>query len=338
MAASRQKIDELNHKLLQLNGDNAYLVRELVKQGADVDFVHPQSLFTPLVKAVMKGDIAFAKALIRNGANVNKRINQSVYRPLAYAIEYEKLDMVNLLLANGAKVDSDIFINLSTVGDDNEEFTLRVYDSFLRSGFDPSLTSPNGRTMLMIAADYYATCLLPRVIEHCDPDAQDNRGDTALHLAVQYDYSEVMDFLLHLDPTIRVDLENNHGQTPFHIAMYRGYLYGVERLLSYDIDVNTPDEDGNTPLHLAIQSRKATGPAIEYLLRSRPDTDLNARNYKEETPLHIAIKDNSLPKVQLLIRAGADLHHAVIEGRGYLEYARYSGASPQIMEEIQSRL
>ena len=44
----------------------------------------------------------------------------------------------------------------------------------------------------------------------------------------------------------------NEGQTALHLAVYESYYRIVERLIGYGVDLNTQDENGDTPLHIAI--------------------------------------------------------------------------------------
>jgi ankyrin repeat protein len=341
MATEEEKIEQLSLELFQIDGSKPYLVRDLVEQGADVNMIHPRTRLTPLVEAIKHDDFVLADALIGHGANVNQEFG--VRRShLSYAIEFENIDMVKLLLSHGAVMDvSDIFNELATLGCEDEAFSVECLNALLRAGFEPGLPPWDGFTSLMYCIVGGATCLYPRLIDYCDPDAQDNKGDTALHLAIRYQQDDAVDFLLGLtNPLINLELRNNEGDTALHIAMFRGYTYGVERLLAYEVDVNAPNHvDGNTPLHLAVCSRRMTEETIQALFRLRgPDINLNARNDKEETPLHVAIRSRRRDMVHLLIENGADLHHIVKDGMGYLEYAERVGFNIEIIEEIRSHL
>lgn len=59
-------------------------------------------------------------------------------------------------------------------------------------------------------------------------------------------------FLCSLQPSCDIDARNAGKLTPLHIAVHEGYIKIVERLVGFGANVNATDEDGNTPLHLAL--------------------------------------------------------------------------------------
>jgi ankyrin repeat protein len=87
-------------------------------------------------------------------------------------------------------------------------------------------------------------------------------------------------------------------------AALEGNVEKVEELLSKGADPNVKDEDGNTPLHLAI---KANHLQIARLLVER-GADVNARNKRGKTPLHIAAERSNEEAVALLVEKGADVN------------------------------
>ncbi|CAJ1099304.1 ankyrinankyrin-1 [Octopus vulgaris] len=53
---------------------------------------------------------------------------------------------------------------------------------------------------------------------------------------------------------IKVNPRNEYGQTPLHWACSLGHLHTVDILLGHNgIDANVVDNDGDTPLHKAVQ-------------------------------------------------------------------------------------
>lgn len=52
-----------------------------------------------------------------------------------------------------------------------------------------------------------------------------------------------------------LSLQDPIGQTPLHLAARRGHTGLVTMLLRRGVDVNSRDEDGHSPLLLAVRGR-----------------------------------------------------------------------------------
>jgi uncharacterized protein len=122
---------------------------------------------------------------------------------------------------------------------------------------------------------------------------RDRNGFTPLLLAVFENYSNFVDVL-------HVNLGAVNGATPLSIAASRGYDTIARKLLSrQDIDVNSRDDIGNTPLTEAARAQKT---AIASLLLKR-GAQVNIRNQMGMTPLFYAAEDIT----ELLLDHGATL-------------------------------
>ena len=112
-------------KLAILNNYDVEIIKWLLEQGADVDFVHYCE--TMLMSAVTRPEIV--KLLLENKDNVDAE-NSFGKTALFYAIQFNNLESVKLLLEAGAEInhqllsndeirklyDSDMYIEISIVG------------------------------------------------------------------------------------------------------------------------------------------------------------------------------------------------------------------------------
>src|SRR6185369_6649181 len=74
--------------------------------------------------------------------------------------------------------------------------------------------------------------------------------DTPLHKAVlEGDMSAIPTLLL----SIPSHTPGNQGNTPLHLAVLQGHVAILKLLLTTQPEVNTKNEDGKTPLYLAVE-------------------------------------------------------------------------------------
>jgi hypothetical protein len=111
---------------------------------------------------------------------------------------------------------------------------------------------------------------------------------TLLHLAcARGSYELILDLLKRgADPR----LQNNKGAVPLHLFCSRRIhsntgplIFEIVHLLNRDIDINSADDFGNTPLHYAIRNdNNDRAFLIQWLIDHGADTEL--RNYKQINP------------------------------------------------------
>lgn len=150
-------------------------------------------------------------------------------------------------------------------------------------------------------------------------DVKKDDGFAAIHLSSLNGYKAVTKILIikgHSD----INLKNDRLQTPLHLAAsqvssprppYRSHLrylilislnsqkrYSVvELLVKLGADVNAVDENGDTPLHLALTNKKSQTPAVDFDPEEAPSifgvsmrTFLKISTYLESSTPHFDLK------------------------------------------------
>ncbi|XP_062874698.1 nuclear factor NF-kappa-B p105 subunit isoform X2 [Trichomycterus rosablanca] len=140
--------------------------------------------------------------------------------------------------------------------------------------------------------------------------AQDENGDTGLHLSVIHSQTDTVQNLAQVISAISgedvLNMRNDLYQTPLHLAVLTHQKEAVESLLAAGSDITLTDRDGNTALHLAAQ--QSDGDVIRVLLKRREVLELtNTHNSAGVCPLHLAVLANSLNGVRALLEAGASV-------------------------------
>ena len=101
---------------------------------------------------------------------------------------------------------------------------------------------------------------------------------------------------------IVIDTINNEGNTPLHIACKYGYIEVVNILIENGGDINMANGyDSDTPLHLAISNNhlEVAMDLIKY------NANINATNSDQSTPLHLACLNGNIKIAMALIEKGA---------------------------------
>ena len=151
----------------------------------------------------------------------------------------ERLEMVKLLLLCGADIraeDNSGYTPAHIVaGSDNIE----IMGELFRAGFDINTKSCTGVTVLHRAASCQVKMvkyLLELEGGRLSINAQNDHGNTPLHLAVQGDLEEVVKLLL--ENGSDTEVINREGKTPLQLARHRGDKRVVKAFLDAGVNLN----------------------------------------------------------------------------------------------------
>ncbi|KAJ8948757.1 hypothetical protein NQ318_017926 [Aromia moschata] len=130
------------------------------------------------------------------------------------------------------------------------------------------------------------------------------KEQTPLHLAAEGGYMECVEILL--EKGADANMRNHRAQTPLHLAARAQAYDCVELLLrKANADPNIGDCDKRTPLHAAVGKAARSYDIIEILVSY--GADVNTKDQYGYTPLHIAALNELSQCVEILIYHGADV-------------------------------
>ncbi|XP_022237843.1 nuclear factor NF-kappa-B p105 subunit-like [Limulus polyphemus] len=154
---------------------------------------------------------------------------------------------------------------------------------------------------------------------------QDEDGDNALHLTIIHQAKQHIQQLVLIRCLLYIFEElprqvindcNNLHQTPLFLAVVTRSHKAIPLLLMSGADANIPDNEGNTPLHIAV--REGNLIALHLLLdrKNYPKSvskivDIDKLNYEGLAPLHVAVINNKEKCIEKLCTSGADINVAV---------------------------
>jgi len=138
------------------------------------------------------------------------------------------------------------------------------------------------------------------LISGMKPDVRDSKnGNTLLQLAAVKGSKDIAELLLAKGADI--NSKNNDSQTPLHFGSYNGETQLVKLLISKGAELNAKDSYGFTPLHNAASNGNKE--AAEYLISK--GAGINSRTSHGSTPLHLAVSYNHRDATQSLLSKGA---------------------------------
>jgi len=199
---------------------------------------------------------------------------------------------------------------------------------------------------MLIVADPVIEQRVCNVLSNCTEeelgqliDAQNNLGQTPLHLAIIVNKDEIFDELIRLgaNPAVQnhegetsfhlatnlgknnylkaitsnaspgtLDIRCNSGKSALHIAIGNENLEAFKHLLEKGVGVDLKNEKtGETPLHCAVQKRNK---AMIKMLLDDYGADVKAQTKHGDTPLHFIKSADDRELARLLLDKGADIY------------------------------
>ncbi|XP_057584834.1 2-5A-dependent ribonuclease isoform X2 [Hippopotamus amphibius kiboko] len=269
-----------------------------------------------LIKAVKDEDIERVKQLLKEGADVNFQEEEWGWSPLHNAAESGNGDIVDLLLNHGAKPclrkknGATPFI---VAGIAENVMPLKL---LLPKVADVNECDVNGFTAFMEAAVYGRVESLRFLYENGanvnlhrkakqDQERIRKGGATALMDAAEKGHVEVVEILLH-KMQADVNARDNMGRNALIYALLNSDIEKVKAvtrlLLGCNADVNVRGEGKKTPLILAVEKKNLD---LVQMLLEQKHIEINDTDSEGRTALWSAVELNLKEIAQLLCHRGA---------------------------------
>jgi len=129
-------------------------------------------------------------------------------------------------------------------------------------------------------------------------------------------------------------VEDKTGKGLLHVYILKGETGKVGKLIKQGLDINQKDDNGNTPLHLAI--KRGTARVIKYLLKYKT-IDLEVKNNNYQTPLQYSVQEKG-SLIKELINKGADTNILDKDGETLLTFAIKNNEEFRIKELIKGKI
>ncbi len=255
---------------------------------------------TDIYYAAAKGDIKLLKELIAAGRvdlNARTLINpwnkENLCTPLELVAQFGRWRMVNLLHEKRAHIDNDSGTNTGLALAVLEMLsTLKKTDPNYSP--DPAHNVPTKKPTMLVHSRSSHDILkheliwtIQTLLKHgasANAKVSNSSLDPLLILVVQKNNVELVKLLCKhgADPNIR----NKNNDTPLHTACRnRNIEVAIELVKNKNIDINLVNDEGETPLMLALMASPPDIPLVQAFL-DHPKIDLNVQDEEGYTALH----------------------------------------------------
>jgi ankyrin repeat protein len=328
------------HYAASKSGSLATIVT-LLKLGAKYDTLNSRSQ-SPAEAALLANNIQGAVAII-NAAHGRRNKLAKEKEMLLKRVErsQNRFSIGNELIADifSAACDPDSTVLIEAIKRDDAG----LVEMFLGKGADPDRETARGERPIFIALECAGAPVVQVLVKHkADVTARDARGFTVLQAAFEgplaqdkESISAIFDCMLSSGASATVTYPD--GKTLLHRAVSPSFDYPrvAHLLLKSGVQADTPDNDGNTALHLATHSKlcvdvllknganphrtnqdgltpllyaisrgkRSEEPDLEALMKV---SDLRKTNLKKQTALHLAASNGLEKIIRILLRARVD--------------------------------
>ena len=204
----------------------------LIEKGADVnvqdrdEIAHYRRESTPIIIASERGNLEIVRYLVKNGADVNF-IDACDGTALMEASESGNLEIVKYLVENGANIHFKNYRGETALMNASAKGNLEVVKYLIEKGADVNVIS-KGYTALIVASDYSHLEVVKHLVEKgADVNIIVN-GYTALIRASIRGNLEIVKILV--ENNANLDFQAFSGQTGLDFAKKNGHVEVVEYL------------------------------------------------------------------------------------------------------------
>ncbi|KAH3827932.1 hypothetical protein DPMN_129878 [Dreissena polymorpha] len=274
-------------------------------------------------------------SVLANALIENNFIQKDHTDPLLLAAHSGDLEMIKLLLSKGAKVSGDTIYVAMHKKRRPDQNCLKIILQYPGIAINDRGNAINGNYPLIVASKKGFHDAVKCMLENgADPGVQNDKNLTALHKAVIYKHTDIVQELLkHGAP---LDIKGGKfKRTPLHIAADVGNMALVKSLLSKGANVEVKDHRGHYPIFLAaIQGHTATVEAL--LQHERKQDQLRIKSYGKASKIkgmslfHVAVWKKDKDLMEMLIREKADPNVKDFFGQTALFFAIMHDCKPMI--------
>ena len=279
----------------------------IIRKGVPVDAANATGE-TPLFWAVKYDGASTVRTLLAEKANLLARDSLG-NSALHAAVRWNAVTATTALLDAGIDVNTHNLNGTTPLHDSVRLGITDLAEVLIYRGADLEVRDSGGNTPFMEAVKAgYLEAVILLASKGANAMTRNVNGDTPLHFAVTMEDGEMINALAGMG--ISIHARNTRNRTPFQIALSDSPS-AIESLLTAD-RVNTPDDFGNSPLHIALQERVPV-PVLRIIIDK--GTRLNTVDSNGRIPLRLAVDIAAWDSAKILADAGSDPFSAAVDGK-----------------------
>uniref|UniRef100_A0A8D9EF48 Serine/threonine-protein phosphatase 6 regulatory ankyrin repeat subunit B n=1 Tax=Cacopsylla melanoneura TaxID=428564 RepID=A0A8D9EF48_9HEMI len=285
------------------NGDDD-MVQMLLLRNANLNTIHTFGS-SPLQVAIKEESVEIVLLILKHGISIQQFDKDRV---LLFLVDEEMESEVNEYLAKGANVNiRDVYAHDSTaLHIAASKGKLEIAKSLLKHGALtlPLISGPQeDYTPLFLAVKNERLDMVQLLMQN---KALQPNSQTALHIAAHKDcwQEKIFTELITHGTNIDINGRDSDGNTPLHIAVESKNASAVKCILQHGPDLKLQNKTGQTALHIGVKARniEITKLLLDY------KADANIRDHYDKTPLHVAIQNGDVAIVEDLLKNNADIN------------------------------
>lgn len=250
---SPQKITEALLKACASNIDSPETIRELAKQGANVNVINSEKR-TPLMIAVKKQKLQSVIELISLGADVNsKNIEYEIGNPLLLACENNNLLIIKELLKAGADIEATYPNKTSPLMVAILGGNIEMVETLIKAGANVNTKNNYGVSPLMIAAEKDIGLVNVLIDAGARTNEKDNNKETALIYAIKNNNIPIVQELL--KQGVSVNSKHKDNETPLMYATRKNNKELLHTLIILNANIEAQNGQGQTALDIAQENK-----------------------------------------------------------------------------------
>ena len=280
--------------LKSIKNNKIFAVILLLKFDFDIEVQEPVTLRSPLHISASKGYIEITQILINKKANLNLKDKQG-FTPLHLAVRMKHFKTIEILVQHGATLEHPTEMDLKTLADASMKRNMLPIFREMKN-----LWLPTKDQLTFVSRIHGA--MGSSLIEIFDVEVDPSQYNHWLK-ARGPKLCKIMNKLRGKD----VNAKDKFGYTVLHFAAQNNYEDIAKVLLVNGSDLESLDEDLQSPIFLSIQFQRVE--VTEILLKHKAKLEL--RDRIGWMPIHYAISKNHKEITQLLIAYGADVNEHI---------------------------